>query len=43
LNNESRAEPTRRIQTGGIVIMLNAPAQRALPADMPVLEMQPAD
>jgi hypothetical protein len=43
LNNKSRAEPTRRIQTGGIVIMLNAPAQRALPADMPVLEMQPAD
>jgi hypothetical protein len=43
LNNESRAEPTRRIQTGGIVIMLNAPAQPALPAGMPVLEMQPAD
>jgi hypothetical protein len=43
LLNESRAEPTRRIQTGGIVIMLNAPAQRALPPDMPVLEMQPAD
>jgi hypothetical protein len=39
LNNESRAEPTRRIQTGGIVIMLNAPAQRALPAGMPVVEM----
>jgi hypothetical protein len=44
LNNESRAEPTRRISTGGIVIVLNSPAQRALPAaGMPALEMQPAE
>jgi hypothetical protein len=44
LNNESRAEPTRRIQTGGIVILLNAAAQRALPATgMPVIEMQTAE
>ena len=42
---QSRAEPVRRIQTGGIVIMLGAPAQRPLPAGsaMPVLEMAPAD
>jgi hypothetical protein len=44
LNNESRAEPTRRIQTGGIVIMLGTPAPRSLPTTaMPVIEMQPAD
>ena len=45
LNQQSHAEPTRRIQTGGIVIMLGAPTQRALPAGsaMPVLEMEPAD
>jgi hypothetical protein len=31
--------------TGGIVIMLNAPAQRALPgaSAMPALEMEPVD
>jgi hypothetical protein len=45
LNQQSRAEPMRRIQTGGIVIMLGATTQRALPAEsaMPVLEMEPAD
>jgi hypothetical protein len=43
MNNESRAEPNRRISTGGIVIVLNSPTQRSLPADMPVLEMEPAD
>jgi hypothetical protein len=37
---ESRAEPTRRIQTGGIVIVLGANAQRALPDAAPVLELQ---
>ena len=36
---ESRAEPTRRIQTGGIVIVLGANAQRALPAT-PALELE---
>ena len=40
LNNDSRAEPTRRIQTGGIVIVLGANAQRALPATTPTLELQ---
>jgi len=45
MNNASQASPMRRIQTGGIVIMLGAPAQRALPPGtaMPVLEMEPAD
>lgn len=33
LNQQSRAEPVRHIQTSGIVIMLGAPAQRALPAE----------
>jgi hypothetical protein len=38
LNNDSRAEPTRRIQTGGIVIMLNAPAQQHVTSfDQPVV------
>jgi hypothetical protein len=37
---QSRAEPTRRIQTGGIVIVLGANAQRALPATTPALELQ---
>jgi len=42
LNNQSQASPTRRIQTGGIVIVLGNPAQRALPvAAMPVLELEP--
>jgi hypothetical protein len=36
---ESNAEPTRRIQTGGIVIVLGANAQRALPAT-PALELE---
>jgi outer membrane receptor protein involved in Fe transport len=42
---QGRAEPTRRIQTGGIVIVLGAPTQQALPAGsaMPVLEMEPED
>jgi hypothetical protein len=45
LNNQSQSSPTRRIQTGGIVIVLGAPAQRALPAEsaMPVLELEPAE
>jgi len=44
LNNQSQASPSRRIQTGGIVIMLGTPTQRALPAvAMPVLEMEAAD
>jgi hypothetical protein len=43
LNQQSRAEPAvRRISTGGIVIVLPAPAQRALPS-MPTIEMEPAD
>jgi hypothetical protein len=42
LDQQSRAELVR--QTGGIVITLGAPAQRALPAAViPVLEMEPAD
>ena len=40
LAQESRAEPTRRIQTGGIVIVLGANAQRALPAATPALELE---
>ncbi len=40
LNNESRAEPARRIQTGGIVIMLGASAQRVLPMPEPALELE---
>jgi hypothetical protein len=45
LSHQSRAEPVRHIQTGGIVIMLGAPTQQALPAGstMPVLEMERAD
>jgi hypothetical protein len=45
LNNQSQASPIRRIQTGGIVIVLGAPVQRALPAEsaMPVLELEPAE
>jgi hypothetical protein len=45
LDQQSRAEPVRHIQTGGIVIMLGSPTQRALPPGpaMPVLEMEPAD
>ena len=37
---ESNAEPTRRIQTGGIVIVLGANAQRALPTAAPALDLQ---
>jgi hypothetical protein len=38
-------QPVRCIQTGGIIIMLGAPTQRALPAGtaMPVLDLEPAD
>jgi hypothetical protein len=45
LNNQSQASPTRRIQTGGIVIMLGASAARALPTPsaMPVLELEPTE
>jgi hypothetical protein len=45
MNQQSRAEPVRHIQTGGIIIMLGAPTQRALPAGsaMPVIEMEPVD
>jgi hypothetical protein len=44
LNNQSQASPVRRIQTGGIVIMLGASAARALPTpSAAVLEMEPAD
>ena len=46
LNNQSQASPTRRIQTGGIVIMLGNPTQRALPAGssaMPVIELEQVD
>jgi hypothetical protein len=42
MNSQSQASPMRRIDTGGIVIMLGAPQQRVLPA-MPVLEMEAAD
>ncbi len=43
LNNQSQASPMRRIQTGGIVIVLGNPTQRALPAGssaMPALELE---
>ena len=40
LATASSAEPARRIQTGGIVIVLGANAQRALPAAAPALELQ---
>jgi hypothetical protein len=45
MTRQSRAEPTRRIQTGGIVIVLGAPTQQALPVEsaMPVLEAEPVD
>jgi hypothetical protein len=45
LNNESRAEPTRRIQTGGIVIVLGAGAQRQFPAGsaVPMIEHAPLE
>jgi hypothetical protein len=40
----SNAEPTRRIQAGGIVIVLGANAQRgALPVTAPALELQRID
>jgi hypothetical protein len=43
-SEQSRAEPTRRLVTGGIVIMLGAPTQR-LPAEtvVPAIEMEPAE
>jgi hypothetical protein len=41
LRNQAMAEPhTRRIQTGGIVIMISGNAQRPLPA-APLLELAP--
>jgi hypothetical protein len=45
MDQQSHAEPARRIQTGGIVIMLGAPAQRPLPAEttVPMIEMEPVD
>jgi hypothetical protein len=45
LNHQSRAEPMQhRINAGGIVILLNGPTQRALPAgSSAMLEMEPAD
>jgi hypothetical protein len=46
MTQQSRAEPIRRIQTGGIVIVLGAPTQQALPAvspAIPAIEMEPAD
>jgi hypothetical protein len=42
MTQQGRAEPTRRIQTGGIVIMLGAPTQRPLPeTTAPMIEMEP--
>jgi hypothetical protein len=45
MNQQGNAEPVRRIQTGGIVIVLGAPTQQALPAEsaMPVIEHEPVD
>jgi hypothetical protein len=45
MSQQGRAEPTRRLVTGGIVIMLGAPAQRPLPAGtaMPVIEHEPVE
>lgn len=46
LNNQSQSSPTRRIQTGGIVIVLGNPTQRALPVEssaMPVIELEQVD
>jgi hypothetical protein len=46
LNQQSRAEPMRRISTGGIVIVLGGPQQHASlsvgQASMPVIEQAPA-
>jgi hypothetical protein len=44
LNQQSRAEPMRRISTGGIVIMLGGPQQKALSVGAqatPVIEQAP--
>jgi hypothetical protein len=46
MNNQSQALPSRRIQTGGIVIMLGAATSRALSPDaaaMPALELERVD
>ena len=46
LSNHAQASPVRRIQTGGIVIVIGNPTQRALPAGssaMPVLELEVAE
>jgi hypothetical protein len=42
MNNDARAQPTRRITTGGIVIVLGGAAAQALPpgAGMPVIEQR---
>jgi hypothetical protein len=45
LNQQSRGEPMRRISTGGIVIVLGGPQQKALSVGagtMPVIEQAPA-
>lgn len=41
MNQQGRAEPVRRIATGGIIIMLGAPAQQPLPVAQPVLDLAP--
>jgi hypothetical protein len=46
LNQQSRAEPMRRISTGGIIIVLGGPQQKALSAgaaSMPVIEQTPLE
>jgi hypothetical protein len=44
LSKSSRAEPTRRINTGGIVIMLGTNTQRVLPnMAEPALELEPTE
>ena len=42
LNNDAQAEPgTRRINTGGLVIVIGQVAQRPLPVASPTLELEP--
>ena len=46
LNQQSQAQPMRRISTGGIVIVLGGPQQKALSAgaaSMPVIEQTPLE
>jgi hypothetical protein len=40
LNIDSRSEPTRRIQTGGIIIMLGPNAPRSLPTGEPTIALE---